>query len=104
MVEAVHEAFPHAAIFVRAFDRRAVIALRDAPVNGVVREVMESAVEMARQALDCLGVDGAGVDRTEEKYRSLDAERLKAQFETGDVRSARETILTQTEREAGECG
>jgi glutathione-regulated potassium-efflux system protein KefB len=98
IVEGVHEAFPHAAIFVRAFDRRAMIALRDAPVNGVVREVLESAIEMARQALDCLGIDQSSIDTTEARYRERDDERLKAQFETGDIRTARETIITQDER------
>ena len=39
--KAVHEAFPKAAIFVRAFDRRALLKLKDAPVAGVVREVLE---------------------------------------------------------------
>ena len=100
-IEAVHDAFPRAAIFVRAFDRRTMIALRGAPLNGVVREVMESAVELARQALDCLGIDGTAIDRTEAKYRASDRERLDAQFETGDLHAARDRIITQTEREQG---
>ncbi len=41
LVEAVHEAFPNATIFVRAFDRRALLKLKGAPVAGVVREVLE---------------------------------------------------------------
>jgi len=100
-IEAVHDAFPRAAIFVRAFDRRTMIALRGAPLNGVVREVMESAVELARQALDCLGIDGTAIDRTEAQYRASDRERLDAQFETGDLHAARDRIITQTEREQG---
>ena len=104
IVTAVHEAFPHAAIFVRAYDRRSMIALREAPVQGVVREVFESAIQMGRDALACLGIDKASIETTEDRYRSIDGERLKAQFETGDIRAARETIITQTERPAGECG
>jgi CPA2 family monovalent cation:H+ antiporter-2/glutathione-regulated potassium-efflux system protein KefB len=42
-IEGVHEAFPKAAIFVRAFDRRALLKLRDAPIAGAVREVLDSA-------------------------------------------------------------
>ncbi|MDE0877692.1 MAG: cation:proton antiporter [Sphingomonas bacterium] len=104
IVTAVHEAFPHAAIFVRAYDRRSMIALREAPVQGVVREVFESAIQMGRDALACLGIDKTSIETTEDRYRSIDGERLKAQFETGDIRAARETIITQTERPAGECG
>ncbi|HQS70767.1 MAG TPA: cation:proton antiporter [Novosphingobium sp.] len=94
LVEAVHEAFPRAAIYVRAFDRRALIRLRDAPVKGVVREVMESAVKMARIALADAGLSAEEIARSEDMFRASDRERLKLQFETGDVRAARDRIIT----------
>jgi CPA2 family monovalent cation:H+ antiporter-2/glutathione-regulated potassium-efflux system protein KefB len=86
LVEAVHEAFPKAAIFVRAFDRRAFLKLRGAPIAGIVRELLESAVKMARLAMQAAGVDVEEIDRTEDLYRARDRERLKAQIETGDLR------------------
>jgi CPA2 family monovalent cation:H+ antiporter-2/glutathione-regulated potassium-efflux system protein KefB len=98
LVEGVHKAFPQASIYVRAFDRRAVIALKGAPVNYVVREVMESAVKMARLALQGLEVDVGEIDRAEAMYRARDKERLKKQIETGDIRAARDRIITQPER------
>ncbi len=95
MVESVHEAFPSATILVRAFDRRAVLKLKGAPVGGVVREVLESAVKMARMAMAAAGVDEEAMDRSEDLYRQRDRERLKAQAESGDLRTDRDTILTE---------
>ncbi|MCP4024716.1 MAG: sodium:proton exchanger, partial [Sphingomonas sp.] len=81
LVTGVHNAFPKASIYVRAFDRRAVIKLKGAPVDGVVREVLESAVKMGRMALESIGVDHAEIDRTEDIYRRNDKERLRVQSE-----------------------
>ena len=93
LVGAVHKAFPNAAIFVRAYDRRALLKLKGTAVAGVVREVIESAVHMARGAMAAVGVDGAEIDRTEDLYRRRDRERLKIQHEAGDIRAAREAII-----------
>lgn len=98
MVEAVHEAFPQAAIYVRAFDRRAVLKLTGTPANYVVREVLESAVKMARLALESLEVSEEEIARAEDMYRASDRERLKKQIEAGDIRAARGMIITQPER------
>jgi monovalent cation:proton antiporter-2 (CPA2) family protein len=97
-VEAVHEAFPRAAIYVRGFDRRSVIALRNLPVNYVMREVMESAVAMGRMALDNLGLGEEEIARAEDLYRTGDRDRLRAQIEGGDVRIGRDRILTEPQR------
>ncbi|MFA6114903.1 MAG: cation:proton antiporter [Sphingomonas sp.] len=104
MVEAVHEAFPRAAIFVRAYDRRSLIKLKGAPVRGVVREVLESAIKMARMALSSLGVDDEEIARTEDMYRARDKERLKAQVEAGDLRAAVDKVITQPLRGAEDAG
>ena len=99
-LSAVHEGFPKAAVFVRTYDRRAVIKLKGSPVDGMVREVLESAVAMARMALRSVGVDDQEIARTEEHYRLRDKERLKAQVAAGDLRAARDRIITQVERES----
>ncbi|WP_338465641.1 cation:proton antiporter [Novosphingobium sp. ZN18A2] len=98
LLEAVHEAFPRAAIYVRTFDRRGVIRLKTSPAAGLVREVMESAIYMARIALEGLGHSLEDIDRAEDMYRARDRERLKKQIEAGDIRVAREHILTDPER------
>ncbi len=84
-LEAVHGAFPDAALYVRAFDRRTVVRLRDAPVKRMVREVLESAVKMARVALEDLDIGLEEIDRAEDMYRARDRERLKIQIETGEM-------------------
>lgn len=95
MVEAVHEAFPHAAIYVRAYDRRALIKLKGSPAKLVVREVLESAVKMARAAMENLGIDRSEIDRSEAMYRASDRERLRIQIETSDISAARAMVAAQ---------
>ena len=99
IVEAVHTAFPRAAIYARAFDRRSVIQLKPSPVKFVVREVYESAVRMGRLALEELGTSEEAIDRAEAMYRGRDKERLKLQIESGDVSTARDRIIVQAQRE-----
>lgn len=94
-LEAVHEAFPDAAIYVRAYDRRAVVRLKGSPARWVVREVLESAVKMARLALESTGVSLEQIDRAEAMYRARDKERLRLQIEAGDVRAGRAGIITR---------
>ena len=100
LIDAVHEAFPEAAIFARTYDRRALLKIKGSKVSGIVREVMESAVRMARMAMQAIEIDPAEADRAEDMYRARDKERLKAQYEAGDLRAARDQIITIDEREA----
>ena len=95
-LQSVAHAFPEAAIFVRAFDRRSVMKMGDAPVAGTVREVMESAVVMARMAMQNLGVDSEEIGRSEDDYRRRDAERLKAQTKANDMHAGQEVMYTNT--------
>jgi CPA2 family monovalent cation:H+ antiporter-2/glutathione-regulated potassium-efflux system protein KefB len=95
----VHAAFPRAEIVVRAFDRRTMVKLKDAPVRKVVREVLESAVVMGRVALQALEVSRQDIERAEAAYRARDKERLTAQYQSGDIKSARDRIFTQPARD-----
>lgn len=99
-LEAVHHAFPKATVFVRAYDRRSVIKMKGAPVGGVVRELLESAVMMARQAMQAVGVDQMEIDRTEAEYRRRDSARLDVQRETGDLRAGSDGMVTHASRAA----
>ena len=102
----MHAAFPGAAIYVRGYDRRSVMKLSDTPAEYVVREVLESARAMARMALAKLGLGEQAIQQAEEIYRATDKERLSKQIAAGDIRAAREIILTQARRTdpAGEAG
>lgn len=93
-LEAIHLAFPRAELFVRAYDRRALIRLSNAPATPV-REVLESAIKMARMALDRMGVGLEQVDRAENLFRDRDQERLSKQIEANDYRAGRDHIITQ---------
>ena len=95
LVHGVHEAFPDAAIYVRGYDRRSVMKLSDAPAEYVVREVLESALRMARMALGKMGLSEEAIERAETIYRATDKERLSKQIAAGDIRAAREEILTE---------
>jgi CPA2 family monovalent cation:H+ antiporter-2/glutathione-regulated potassium-efflux system protein KefB len=83
----VHRAFPQAAIYVRGFDRRSVMKLSDSPAEYVVREVLESALRMARMALERLGTSEQEIEHAETLYRATDKERLSRQIATGDIRA-----------------
>ncbi|MHA0318358.1 cation:proton antiporter domain-containing protein [Sphingomonas melonis] len=95
MLEGIHEAFPKAAIYVRAFDRRALVRLKKSSAVYVVREVLESAIKMARVAMRDLGIGQADIDRAEDMYRSRDKERLRIQIEAADLRAARALVAEQ---------
>ncbi|RYY47256.1 MAG: sodium:proton exchanger [Sphingomonadales bacterium] len=95
ILEGIHHAFPNATIFVRAYDRRSVMKMKGAPIAGAIREMMESAVLMARKAMEAVGVDGIEIDKSEAEYRKRDMARLKLQKETGDLRAGIERTFTQ---------
>ena len=101
VVEAVHHAFPEASIYVRAFDRRTVIELSGSPMRYAVREVLESAVSMARMALENMEVDRGDIERAEAMYRARDRERMGRQIETGDLRAARDRIINSPIEQPG---
>lgn len=89
----VLEAFPHAAVLVRVYDRRSLMRLDGLDLAGSVRELFESAVLMGRQALEVMGIEAEKVDRIEHEYRERDAIRLELQSRSGDLFTAREMMF-----------
>ena len=86
-VKAVLDAFPQAAVMVRAFDRRHLIELRGLDLVLAERELFESAVVMGRAALRASGIPAHETERVEHEYRLRDCDRLERQRETGDIRA-----------------
>ncbi|HTG79605.1 MAG TPA: cation:proton antiporter [Sphingomicrobium sp.] len=86
----VLEAFPQAAVLVRAFDRIHLMSFDGLDLAFAQREMFESAVKMGRAALEILGVDAEEIDRVDFEYRLRDCERLERQTETGDLRAGLE--------------
>lgn len=91
-LQPVLEAFPQAAVFVRAFDRRQLIRLAELDLAGVWRETYESAVRMGADALAALGVDETAIAEAEAIFREHDADRLAAQMETGDLHALKDNF------------
>ncbi len=84
-LQPILETFPQAAVFLRTFDRRQTLAVRDLDLAGTVRELFESAVKMGIDALQKLGADEDEIVRVERSYRDLDSARLEAQGAAGDL-------------------
>jgi voltage-gated potassium channel Kch len=93
-LRAVLEAFPQAAVMVRAFDRLHLIQLDKLDIAFAERELFESAVAMGRAALKASGIEASEIDRVEREYRMRDCERLERQAESGDIRAGWERAFT----------
>jgi glutathione-regulated potassium-efflux system protein KefB len=87
------DAFPKASIFVRAFDRRQMMRIGATPVAGMVREVYESAICMARMAMTALEIDELEIADAEEQYRRVDKDRLARQSEAGDLHAGKDMMF-----------
>lgn len=83
----VRETFPDARLFVRAFDRRQMLRLMPMDDMNIVREVFESSVHMADSALQMLHMHSDRRAEVIAEFRRRDRARMKAQFETGNLRA-----------------
>ena len=89
-VSRVLEAFPQAAVLVRAFDRVHLMKFDGLDVTFAQRELFESAVKMGRAALEVMGFEQQEIDQVDFEYRLRDCERLELQSSTGDLRAGLE--------------
>ncbi|PJK13142.1 potassium transporter [Lysobacteraceae bacterium NML120232] len=88
IVENAHHACPHSQIIVRAYDRRHLLALRQAGAQHVVRETFESALAMSRLAVLSLGATPQEADDVVHELRRRDNERLVLESTGGDFAGA----------------
>lgn len=93
VLEPVRQAFPQAAVLARVFDRRQLLTLCNLELEGVVREVWESAIVMGRLALEKLGTGADMINRIESEYRDRDRQRLILQAASGDLHSGQEMMF-----------
>ncbi len=93
-VRAVLEAFPQAAVMVRAFDRRHLIELDGLDLAFAQRELFESAIVMGRAALRASGIEAGEVERVDREYRMRDCDRLERQSATGDLHAGEELAFS----------
>jgi glutathione-regulated potassium-efflux system protein KefB len=92
-LEPILQAFPQAAVFVRAYDRVHLMELAKVDIRYTVREMFESAVAMGREALSLFCVDEEEVKRVECEYRARDQERLVSQAASGDLHALSERMF-----------
>jgi len=92
-LEPILEAFPQAAVFVRAYDRIHLIELAALDIKYPIREVFESAVAMGREGLKLFCIDEDEVARVESEYRERDHERLESQTATGELQSLKDRMF-----------
>ncbi|HMO42158.1 MAG TPA: monovalent cation:proton antiporter-2 (CPA2) family protein [Phenylobacterium sp.] len=83
IVELVKAEFPHARLFVRAYDRGHALRLTQAGVEGHVRETFESAMVMGEKMLVALGLDPDAAAETMVDVRQRDEERFELQMISG---------------------
>lgn len=86
----VRQRFPQMKIFARAYDRRQVMDLMLDEEIGIVREVFESSVRMAMDGLRVMGAEKPLIETAVREFRTRDARRMRAQFETGDMHAGQQ--------------
>jgi glutathione-regulated potassium-efflux system protein KefB len=83
IVAVVRAEFPHAKLFVRAFDRGHVLRLIPAHVDFQIRETFESALVFGHAVLTELGLSRDEADEAVADVRRRDKERLELQLVSG---------------------
>ncbi len=84
-LDMIKMSFPDAKLFVRAYDRVHLLEVKKAGLDGVKREVFESAIHLARQTMTAIDIDESLIDEVDREFRQLDCDRLEAQRAAGDM-------------------
>ena len=82
-VRAIAQSFPETKLLARVYDRRQLIALKGLGIVGMKREVFESAIHLAKQAMYAIDIDDRLIDEVDEEFRQRDCDRLEAQMKSG---------------------
>lgn len=80
----IRDTFPNAQIYIRSFDRVQMVELMHDDDIKIYREMFESSIAMARDALKDLGIDNQACLDVVGEFRKRDATRLKAQHAASD--------------------
>jgi monovalent cation:H+ antiporter-2, CPA2 family len=83
IVELIQNEYPHARLYVRAYDRTHTLQLRARGVDYELRETFESGLMFGRKTLEALGTDEATAIAILEDVRRRDEERLEIQMAEG---------------------
>jgi len=91
IVALVKAEFPHAKLFVRAFDRGHAMRLVKAGVDYQIRELFESALTFSGAVMRDLGFNDIEIEETIEDVRDRDAARFELQL-AGGIEAGRQLI------------
>lgn len=87
-VERLRERFPDQLILAMSYDRFSAIEMRSAGADVVVREVLESAIDLAKRGLAAMG-DNGDLEALDEEFRRRDEELMRLQTELGHAEGAK---------------
>lgn len=87
-VRAITQSFPETKLLARVYDRRQLIALKGLGIVGMKRELFESAIHLAKQAMYAIDIDDSLIEEVDEEFRQRDCDRLEAQMKSGGDMSA----------------
>jgi glutathione-regulated potassium-efflux system protein KefB len=96
IVEICKAEFPHAKVFVRAFDRGHAMRLVKAGVDYQIRELFESSLTFSAAVLRDLGFSDIEIAETIEEVRERDEARFEAQL-AGGIEAGRSLFRNNTE-------
>jgi glutathione-regulated potassium-efflux system ancillary protein KefC/glutathione-regulated potassium-efflux system protein KefB len=97
--EIVRKHFPHLKLLARARNRQHAIRLMDLEVRYVIRETYLSSLDMAKQALEALGMSHADAIDSIERFDEHDQRALESQREARDDEQKLIQSAQQTARE-----
>jgi glutathione-regulated potassium-efflux system ancillary protein KefC/glutathione-regulated potassium-efflux system protein KefB len=98
LAEMMRESCPGVPILARARNRQHEIKLRDLGVNFVIREILLSSLDMAKQALLSLGMNEQSATNTMEAFKLHDVETLDRQAAVAhDENAYRQTSMDAAE-------
>jgi voltage-gated potassium channel Kch len=97
--ELLRRHFPHVKILARARNRQHALRLMDLDVRYIVRETYYSSLDLARQALEAMGVSRERAEQTIERFRENDRKLLLAQQH---VRHDEDKLIQTSQQAAAE--
>lgn len=93
IVEMIKHEFPLVPVIARAFDREHALELVEVGVDFQIRETLESAFALGREALAHLGDDPAEIDEVMDEIRGRDSERFAMEC-VGGIFAGRDLLLS----------
>lgn len=83
----IRDTFPHLPIYIRSYDRVQMVELMHNKDIKIYREMFESSIAMARDAIRDLGIEEQASHALIDEFRRRDAKRMAAQHKSSDLKA-----------------